>query len=264
MAGTTPVLNDLDELLSSPFPLPLHPVLLPTLKFEPRSSSLQAYLCDCITNAQGCALNILAGQQKRMQRVDDAAHGQLAYTGEKWRFHVPAEDKEYNRTSHGNPVSGTFVTFRFNGTSVQVRGTVRPRKTPAHISNFTFTLDTSPAETTFLGPPTDVVQYDQLLWSALAGLFRLYASDVGGYIRIDELEYDTNSDRVYVSNRNKELGFHIDRPSGGDISVGCSRSLLYWDWGLVVSSTAEKEKHKVRGSRPSAGSNSRKRPYFSL
>ncbi|KAJ8087676.1 hypothetical protein PM082_006511 [Marasmius tenuissimus] len=60
------------------------------------------------------------------QRVDDGNLDKLIYAngGKGWRKSTRAAKEEYLSTSHGSPAAGSSVTLHFNGTSVEVKGTV--------------------------------------------------------------------------------------------------------------------------------------------
>ncbi|KAL0564262.1 hypothetical protein V5O48_017787 [Marasmius crinis-equi] len=99
-----------------------------------------------------------------MQRVDDGDQARLTYSGKDWKSAFPRKEAEYKWTSHGTANSGSFVTFPFNGTAVQVRGTIHPWKSE-QLPRTTFNLDSSPNEITFVGTPTNDTQYNQLFFN---------------------------------------------------------------------------------------------------
>ncbi|KAK1219234.1 hypothetical protein PQX77_018041 [Marasmius sp. AFHP31] len=60
------------------------------------------------------------------ERVDDGSLDRLIYAnnGQGWERSKRNAEQEYLSTSHGSSRAGSSVTLRFNGTSVEVKGTV--------------------------------------------------------------------------------------------------------------------------------------------
>ncbi|KAG7085699.1 hypothetical protein E1B28_003244 [Marasmius oreades] len=71
---------------------------------------------------------------------------------------------EYRSTSHGSPEIGSSVTFRFNGTLVQVFGTIHTG-TPELPPTAIFILD-SKQQSIFKGSPSNDTQYSQLFYNS--------------------------------------------------------------------------------------------------
>ncbi|KAL0061400.1 hypothetical protein AAF712_011801 [Marasmius tenuissimus] len=100
-----------------------------------------------------------------LQRVDDSDLDKLIYAngGKGWRRSTRAAKEEYLSTSHGSPEAGSSVTLRFNGTSVEVKGTVLKQKQGSENSQeplAIFVLDFA-SETTYNGNPSNNTVYSQ-------------------------------------------------------------------------------------------------------
>ncbi|KAJ8087677.1 hypothetical protein PM082_006512 [Marasmius tenuissimus] len=104
-----------------------------------------------------------------LQRVDDSELDKLIYAngGKGWRRSPRAAKEEYLSTSHGSPKAGSSVTFRFNGSSVDVRGTVLEQIQGSNSSQkplAIFVLDFN-TKFTFKGNPSNDTVYSQRFYS---------------------------------------------------------------------------------------------------
>ncbi|KAL0061399.1 hypothetical protein AAF712_011800 [Marasmius tenuissimus] len=102
-------------------------------------------------------------------RVDDSDTSTLSYAngGQGWRRSDRADTAEYLATSHGSSVSGASVTLRFNGTTVEVKGTVFQDKEGSNKkSTATFVLDQNGQNPfQFERKPSSNTLYQQTLYS---------------------------------------------------------------------------------------------------
>ncbi|KAK1229968.1 hypothetical protein PQX77_006962 [Marasmius sp. AFHP31] len=97
------------------------------------------------------------------ERVDDGNLDRLIYAngGKGWKRSTRAAKEEYLSTSHGSPQAGSSVTFRFNGTSVEVKGTVLEQGSSSSAKPLAiFVLDFN-IQSTFKGELSNDTVYDQ-------------------------------------------------------------------------------------------------------
>ncbi|KAK1219237.1 hypothetical protein PQX77_018044 [Marasmius sp. AFHP31] len=105
------------------------------------------------------------------QRVDDCDLSKLIYSNEGHGWQRKSDDKaEYLSTSHSARKSGSTVTFRFNGTSVQVKGTIFQHKQDSNNRPYAeFALDSTMTTTFDIGNPSDdPVLYQQTFYNSPA------------------------------------------------------------------------------------------------
>ncbi|KAF9267237.1 hypothetical protein L218DRAFT_1074525 [Marasmius fiardii PR-910] len=100
-----------------------------------------------------------------MQRVDDSDLSRLLYAfgAHGWKK-MTGDLNESNQTSHGSPEIGASVTLRYNGTSVQVLGTIR-NGTTTQTPIATFTLDNVP-QTPFKAPKSNETEYTRSFYNS--------------------------------------------------------------------------------------------------
>ncbi|KAJ8087669.1 hypothetical protein PM082_006504 [Marasmius tenuissimus] len=103
------------------------------------------------------------------QRVDDSDLSRLIYSNGGYGWNKKIDDKaEYLSTSHGTQKSGSTVTFRFNGTSVQVKGTILQHKQDSKNRPYAeFALDSNIITTFDIGNSSnDSVLYQQTFYNS--------------------------------------------------------------------------------------------------
>ncbi|KAK1219235.1 hypothetical protein PQX77_018042 [Marasmius sp. AFHP31] len=104
------------------------------------------------------------------QRVDDSEIDKLKYLNEAtdWVASKTEDEAEYLSTSHGSSREGSTLEFQFNGTSVEVKGTVLKQKQRSDkIPVATFVVDQS-GQSRFEGKPSNDNLYQQAFYSNLS------------------------------------------------------------------------------------------------
>ncbi|PSR71006.1 hypothetical protein PHLCEN_2v13110 [Hermanssonia centrifuga] len=126
--------------------------------------------------------------------IDDSNVERLTYTG-SWSPQG-SPPSEWNGTTHGSPGGGSQVIFEFNGTNVEVYGTIGG----AAVS--TYALDLSPPST-FTAPNTSATVYQQRLFQSPTlqdGSHTLVITVIsqGPFFWLDYLLYTPSSENLAV------------------------------------------------------------------
>ncbi|KAF9025950.1 hypothetical protein BDZ89DRAFT_953360, partial [Hymenopellis radicata] len=98
-------------------------------------------------------------------RVDDSDVSNIQYSNKPGWF-TAGSANEFNHTTHGTRSAGATATFVFNGTFVQVYGTISSANlsgAPDPVSKFS--LDAS-SSATFAPTPGADVQYEQVMFQS--------------------------------------------------------------------------------------------------
>ncbi|KAJ8087674.1 hypothetical protein PM082_006509 [Marasmius tenuissimus] len=101
------------------------------------------------------------------QRVDDSEIDKLEYLNEatEWTASDRDDKADYSSTSHGSLRGGSRLTFRFNGTSIEVKGTVLKQKQGSNnVPVATFVVDQT-GQFRFEGKPSDDNLYQHAFYS---------------------------------------------------------------------------------------------------
>ncbi|KAK1229970.1 hypothetical protein PQX77_006964 [Marasmius sp. AFHP31] len=104
------------------------------------------------------------------QRVDDSEIDKLKYLNEAadWIASKRDDEAEYSSTSHGSLREGSTLEFQFNGTLVEVKGTVLKQKQGSNKTPVaTFVVDQA-GQSRFEGKPSDDNLYQHAFYSNLS------------------------------------------------------------------------------------------------
>ncbi|KAL0061396.1 hypothetical protein AAF712_011797 [Marasmius tenuissimus] len=141
---------------------------------------------------------LVSSYHMERQRVDDSDLSRLIYSNGGYGWNKKIDDKaEYLSTSHGAQKSGSTVTFRFNGTSVQVKGTILQHKQDSKNRPYAeFALDSNMITTFDIGNSSNnSVLYQQTFYNSPSlpaekeHILTIALFDPDEYLWIDYIDY---------------------------------------------------------------------------